>query len=103
MGKLFMENEAVEFLKKTLEKERSSGVRIFAGGGGCCQWYEIAPVNNPLSGDVTFDQYGIKVHIEKELVNNARTIEIKFDENNGLRIEFKDQDKNGESINKISS
>ena len=81
--------KAAAFLKEIIEKENALAVRIYTGGGGCCKWLEMAPVNHPLSGDVTYVQDGITVFIEKGLVSDGETIEITLDEKNGLHIEIK--------------
>ncbi|NJD77052.1 MAG: hypothetical protein FIB08_08150 [Candidatus Methanoperedens sp.] len=86
MNKLIIDNKAISFIKKTLARENTESVRVFVSGGGCCKRFEIAPVKKPLSGDSTYRQDGIIVHIEKYLVDNSSTIEIRFEENKGLVI-----------------
>lgn len=86
MSKLFIDDNAIELIKKELVKEKAYAMRIFIGGGGCCKRFEIAPVKKPLAGDVTFMQGGINIFIEKELVDSAKAIEIKLDEHKGLMI-----------------
>ncbi|HEY9245519.1 MAG TPA: hypothetical protein VIO11_01605, partial [Candidatus Methanoperedens sp.] len=78
MSKLFIDNKAIEFLKKSLENEKSDAVRLFAGGGGCCKRFEITHVKKPLAQDVTFIQDGVTVHVEKEIAENASAIKIRF-------------------------
>ncbi|MDP2846295.1 MAG: hypothetical protein Q8N79_09550 [Candidatus Methanoperedens sp.] len=86
MSKLFIDEKAIQLIKKELLKENAYAMRIFMGGGGCCKRFEITPVKKPLAGDVTFMQGGINIFIEKELVDSAKAIEIKLDENKGLLI-----------------
>ncbi len=86
MSKLFIDDNAIELLKKELLKENANAMRIFTGGGGCCKRFEITPVKKPLACDVTFTEGGINIFIEKELVDSAKAIEIKLDENKGLLI-----------------
>ncbi|MFA4935852.1 MAG: hypothetical protein WC568_08460 [Candidatus Methanoperedens sp.] len=86
MSKLFIDDNAIELIKKELVKEHAYAMRIFTGGGGCCKRFEITPVKKPLAGDVTIIQGGINIFIEKELVDSAKAIEIKLDENKGLLI-----------------
>lgn len=88
MNNLFIDDGAVEFMKKAIESEKASAMRIFTSGGGCCKQFELTPVKKALSGDVTFWQGCIAVHIEKEIVQNTGSIWIKFDERKGLLIEF---------------
>ena len=88
MSKLFIDDKAIEFMKKALAKENAQAMRIFISGGGCCKQFEIAPVKKALKGDVTYTQGGVKVHIEKELVSSTVSIGIKFDEQKGLIIDF---------------
>lgn len=89
MSKLIMDNGAIEFIKEALAKEHAKAMRIFISGGGCCRQFEISPGEKALTGDVSYSQGGIKVYIEKELVDNTSSIEIKFDHNRGLLIEFR--------------
>ncbi len=86
MSKLFIDDNAIELIKKELVKEKAYAMRIFIGGGGCCKRFEITPVKKPLAGDVTFTQGGIRILIEKELVDSTKAIEIKLDEKKGLLI-----------------
>jgi Fe-S cluster assembly iron-binding protein IscA len=95
MNKLFIDDRAIEFITKALAKENSSAMRLFISGGGCCKQIEITPVNKALAGDVTSDQEGIVVHIEKQIADNTDSIEILFDEKKGLLIYF---EKNQESL-----
>ena len=88
MSKLFIDGKAIEFMKNALEKENLPAMRLFISGGGCCKHFELTPVKQALSGDVTFKQSGITVHVEKELVDNTKTIEIIFDDTKGLTINF---------------
>ena len=88
MKKLFIENKAIEFIKKALVNEKAKDVRLFISGGGCCKQFELTPVNRSLTGDVTCVQDGIKVHIEKVIIDNTEKISIKYHERNGLVIEF---------------
>jgi Fe-S cluster assembly iron-binding protein IscA len=88
MSKLFIDDRAIEFIKKALAKENTPAMRIFISGGGCCKQFEMAPVKKALAGDVTFTQDGLTVHIEKELADNTGYIGIKFDEQRGLLVEL---------------
>ncbi len=88
MSKLFIDDRAMEFIKDALAKENADAMRIFISGGGCCKQFEITPVKKALAGDVTFRQGDFTVHIEKELVDNAKAIKIGFDKQKGLIIDF---------------
>lgn len=88
MSKLFIDDRAIEFIKKALAKENAPAMRIFISGGGCCKQFEMAPVKKALAGDVTFTRDGLTVHIEKELAENIEYIRVKFDEQKGLLVEF---------------
>ena len=88
MNNLFIDARAIEFMKKVIESESASAMRIFTSGGGCCKQFELTPIEKALTGDVTFWQDGIAVHIEKEIAQNTGSIWIKFDEHKGLIIEF---------------
>ncbi len=88
MNNLFIDDRAIEFIKKVLD-EKASSIRIFTAGGGCCGRFELAPVNKALAGDVTFMQDGVTVHIEKEIADNTISLWIRFDEQKGLFMEFK--------------
>lgn len=89
MSKLIIDNRAIEFIKQALAKEDAKAIRIFTSGGGCCKQFEISPVKKALVGDVSYNQAGIDVYIEKDIVDNTSYIEIKFEDNKGLLIEFK--------------
>ncbi len=89
MSKLIMDNRAIKFIKQALIKENAKAMRIFTSGGGCCKQFEISPVDKALAGDFTFNQGGITVYIEKDIVDNTSSIDVKFDENRGLIIEFR--------------
>ncbi len=88
MSKLFIDDRAIEFIKKALEDEKSDAIRIFVSGGGCCKRFEIMPVKKSLAGDVTYRFGGIIVHIDKELAGTG-SIDIRFEEKKGLVINFK--------------
>jgi Fe-S cluster assembly iron-binding protein IscA len=88
MSKLFIDDRAIEFIKKALAKENAPAMRIFISGGGCCKQFEMAPVKKALAGDVTFTQDWLTVHIEKGLADNTEYIGIKFDEQRGLLVEL---------------
>ncbi len=88
MSKLFIDEEALGFIKKALSRENAQAMRVFISGGGCCKLFELAPVEKALAGDITYRQSGVTVHIEKELVENTSTISIRFDEQKGLTIYF---------------
>ncbi len=87
MSKLFIDDKAIEFMKKILETEKSDAVRIFVSGGGCCKRFEIKPVKKALAGDVTYRHGGIIVHVDKELAGKG-SIDIRFEEQKGLIINF---------------
>ena len=89
MSKLFIDDKAIEFMKEALAKENTPSMRVFISGGGCCKQFEIAPVKKALAGDVAYTQGGITIYVEKEIVDNTRAIEIRFDEQKGLTINFK--------------
>ncbi len=88
MNNLFIDDRAIEFIKKALESERAQAIRIFTSGGGCCKQFELTPVKKALTGDVTFRQGGVTVHVEKEIAQNTGSIRVKSDEKKGLLIEF---------------
>jgi len=88
MKHLFIDDRAIEFMKKALVSVKASAVRIFTSGGGCCKQFELTPVKKALTGDVTFRQGGVTIHIEKEIAQNTDSIWIKFGEQKGLLIEF---------------
>lgn len=88
MNKLFVDDKAMEFMREALARENTGAMRIFIGGGGCCKSFEIAPVKKALAGDITFRQGGIIIYVEKVLADNTSVIEIKFDEQKGLLIDF---------------
>jgi Fe-S cluster assembly iron-binding protein IscA len=83
---LIIDDNAVEHIRKHIEKENTEAVRLFIGGGGCCERLEIAFVEKALAGDVTYERDGVKLHVEKALVDNTSAIEIKYDEQRGLLI-----------------
>jgi Fe-S cluster assembly iron-binding protein IscA len=88
MNNLFIDDRAIEFMKKAFVSEKASAMRLFTGGGGCCKQFELSPVKKALNGDVTFRQSGVTVHIEKEIAQNTGSIWIKFGEQKGLLIEL---------------
>ena len=88
MTKLLIDNTAIELIRKDLIKENAFAMRIFIGGGGCCKHFEIIPVKNALSGDISFMQGGIRILVEKEIAENTSGIRIKYDEHKGLLIDL---------------
>ncbi len=86
MSDLIIDDNAVEHIRKYIEKENAEAVRLFIGGGGCCEQFEIAFVEKALAGDVTYERDEVKLHVEKALVDNTSAIEIKYDEHRGLLI-----------------
>ena len=88
MNNLFIDDRAIEFMKKAIENEKASAMRIFTSGGGCCKQFELTPVNKALTGDVVFMEGGITVYIEKTIADNTGTLSINFNENKRLLIEF---------------
>ncbi len=88
MNNLFIDDRAIEFMKKAIESEKASAMRIFTSGGGCCKQFEITPVNRAFKGDVAFMEGGITVYIEKTIADNTGRISINFNEKKGLLIEF---------------
>ncbi len=88
MNNLFIDDRAIEFMKKAIESEKASAMRIFTSGGGCCKQFELTPVNKALTGDVVFMEGGITVYIEKTIADNTGTLSINFNENKRLLIEF---------------
>lgn len=85
---LFIDDTAIELIKKELKKEKAFAMRIFIGGGGCCKRFEIIPVKKALAGDVAFIQEGLRILVEKEIAENASSIQIKYDEHKGLLIDL---------------
>ena len=88
MTNLLIDDPAVELLRKELLKEKAFAMRIFIGGGGCCKRFELIPVKKALAGDVTFMKGGIRILVEKEIVDNTSDILIKYDEHKGLLIDL---------------
>ena len=88
MNNLFIDDRAIEFMKKAIETEKASAMRIFTSGGGCCKHFEIKPVNKALKGDVEFKEGGITVYVEKVIADNTEIVSIYFNEKKGLLIEF---------------
>jgi len=88
MNKLFIDDIAIEFMKKAIESEKASAMRIFTSGGGCCKQFEITPVNKALTGDFEFMEGGITVYVEKAIADNTEIVSIYFNEKKGLLIEF---------------
>ncbi len=88
MSKLFIDDKAIEFIKGILETEKSDAVRIFISGGGCCKRFEIKPVKKALAGDVTYRHGRIIVHVDKELATGAGSIDIRYEKEKGLVINF---------------
>jgi len=86
VGDLIIDNNAIEHIKEHMEKENANAVRLFIGGGGCCERFEIAFVEKTLADDVTYDRDGVTLHVEKVLVDSTSAIEIKYDEPRGLLI-----------------
>jgi Fe-S cluster assembly iron-binding protein IscA len=88
MTDLLIDDDAIEILKKELQKDNAFAMRIFIGGGGCCKHFEMIPVKKALTGDVTFIRGGLNILVEKELAQNTSKIEIKNDEHKGLLIDL---------------
>ena len=86
MTDLFIDDAAIEIIKKELQKDDAIAMRIFIGGGGCCKHFEMIPVKKALTGDVTFIRDGLRILVENELAQNSSKIEIKNDEHKGLLI-----------------
>ncbi len=85
---LLIDKRAIELIKEHLKEENAPAVRVFIAGGGCCKRTEIATVKKALAGDVSYDVDGIKIFVEKGLAENSSAIDIKFEEQKGLIIEF---------------
>lgn len=85
---LLIDKKAIELIKEHIKKENAPAVRVFIAGGGCCKRTEITPVKKALAGDVSYERDGIKIFIEKGLAENSSAIDIKFEEQKGLIIEF---------------
>lgn len=88
MKGLSIDNTAFLLIKRKLNEEKASAMRIFIGGGGCCKRFEIIPVNKELAGDVTYVHKGVKILIEKEIAENNSGIYIRFDEHKGLLLDL---------------
>jgi Fe-S cluster assembly iron-binding protein IscA len=88
MNELFIDTTAIRIIKEEIIKENAEAVRIFVAGGGCCPRLEIAPVNNALAGDVTWNKGGITIYIEKHLADITSSIYIRFDEQRGLLVDL---------------
>jgi Fe-S cluster assembly iron-binding protein IscA len=80
MTNLFIDDKAIDFIKDYMGREDADALRIFVGGGGCCKWLEIAAVRKALAGDVTYNEGGLTLHVDKALVAGTSTIKITFDE-----------------------
>jgi Fe-S cluster assembly iron-binding protein IscA len=88
MTTLLIDNPAIELMRNELIKENAFAMRIFIGGGGCCKRFEIIPVKKALAGDITFMKGGVRILVEKEIVENTSGIRIKYDEHKGLLIDL---------------
>ncbi len=88
MTELLVDDNAIECIRKELIKENAFAMRIFIGGGGCCQRFEIIPVRKELVNDVLFIKNGLKILVEKEITDNVSSIGIKYDERKGLLIDL---------------
>jgi len=88
MTNLLIDDPSIELLRKELLKEKAFAMRIFIGGGGCCKRFELIPVKKALAGDITFMKSGIRILVEKEIVDNTSDILIKYDEHKGLLIDL---------------
>lgn len=85
---LFIDDKSIEFIKERTKKENVQAVRIFIAGGGCCKRPEIITIRKALAGDTTYERDGVKIYLEKGLAESSSAIDIKFDEQKGLIIEF---------------
>ncbi len=88
MTELLIDDPAIELIRKELIKEKAFAMRIFIGGGGCCKRFEVIPVKKALAGDMIFMKSGIRILVEKEIVENTSCIRIKYDEHKGLLIDL---------------
>ena len=88
MTDLFIDDTAIEIIKKELQKDDAFAMRIFIGGGGCCKHFEMIPVKKALTGDVIFIRGDLRIFVEKEIAQNSSIIEIKNDEHKGLLIDL---------------
>ncbi|PWB52629.1 MAG: hypothetical protein C3F06_08755 [Candidatus Methanoperedenaceae archaeon] len=88
MTNLLIDDLSIELLRKELIKEDAFAMRIFIGGGGCCTRFELIPVKKALEGDITFMKSGVRILVEKEIVENTSGIRIKYDEHKGLLIDL---------------
>lgn len=88
MTELFIDDPSLKLLRKELLKENAFAIRIFIGGGGCCTRLELIPVKKALAGDITFMIGGLRILVEKEIVENTSGILIKYDEHKGLLIDL---------------
>ena len=88
MTGISIDDPALFLIKKKINEEKASAMRIFIGGGGCCKRFEIIPVSKELAGDVTFLHKGVKIVVEKEIAENASGINIRYDEHKGLLLDL---------------
>ncbi|HMB44826.1 MAG TPA: hypothetical protein VKL21_03290 [Candidatus Methanoperedens sp.] len=88
MTNLLIDDPAIELIRNELIKENAFAMRIFIGGGGCCERFEVIPVKKALAGDITFMKGGIRILVEKKIVENTSGIRIKYDEHKGLLIDL---------------
>lgn len=86
MSNFIIDEKAITYIQNYLKGEDAKAMRIFISGGGCCSRLEITPVQKALAGDVTYERDGVTIYVDKALVEGASSIEIKFDEKQGLLI-----------------
>ncbi len=85
---IWIDKKAIELIKVHLKRENAPAMRVFIAGGGCCKRPEVMAIKKALAGDVSFEQDGIKIFVEKGIAENSSAIDIKFEEEKGLIIEF---------------
>ncbi len=70
---------AADRVREFMRKEQASGLRLDLRKSGCSGWaYEVELVDQPLPEDVEFDQNGVKVFVNREVLDKIDGTEIDF-------------------------
>ncbi len=72
-------DSAAQRVREFMQREQASGLRLDLRKSGCSGWaYEVELVDQPVPGDVVFEQGDVKVFVNSEVLEKIDGTEIDF-------------------------